>query len=134
MDLIVSIYPLYVTYCFYTNTNDHSNNIERAQSNEQFVTTWWTTFGLLTLLEKYSGFGSFPYIKNGCLFIIYSDEYRRKLVDITLNTIHFFVSHVKTRCVRTINEYYQSTFQKAPPTNEVQVHIIRRLASFLNIK
>lgn len=111
MDFLVCVYPLYMTYEYY---HDDNTIIDKNIYDTSFLVTWWSSFGICTLLERYVGLGSFPLYsvwKGMTLVSMYSTSYR----ELIINRILFGLSTVWEKGrqigISIINERFPSLNQ-----------------------
>ena len=103
MDILISAYPLYLTYGYCLDQSE--------ATNLPFLTIWWSSFGILTLGENYAGIDRFPLywvVKSGVLLSLYSSEYRDWVTTYALKGVVNVGSTVKNGSVKIINEHFPS--------------------------
>lgn len=112
MDIIVCIYPLYLTYQEYIQPADSGQPTIPTQSdldNLSFLTVWWSTFGTFSLLEQYAGLSSLPFYsfsKAGILLTMYSTNYRKWVTEKTLEGVSFMTKKGQDIGISVIKEHW----------------------------
>lgn len=117
MDILVCMYPLLLTYNYYDACGDNGGNSEYRDirvnciDNLHFLTTWWSTFGALTLMEKYGGLDNVPFYtfaKGGILLSMYSNSYREWIRNHMLEGVKEIAKKTQNITKTIIDEHFPS--------------------------
>lgn len=107
------MYPLFLTYNYYDACDNGGNSDNRVYciDNLHFLTTWWSTFGALTLMEKYGGLNNVPFYtfaKGGILLSMYSNSYREWVRNHMLEGVKEIAKKTQNVAKSIIDEHFPS--------------------------
>jgi hypothetical protein len=101
MELLVCLYPMYLTHQYYSNQSE--------TVNLPFLAVWWSTFGTISLAENYANINHLPFywiLKSSVLLSLYSSDYRKWLTENALSTVAVAGDSLKKGIIKITQEHF----------------------------
>ncbi len=110
LDILLCMYPLYLTMDYYgTLTGANTKKVPQEIQTVSFLVVWWSSFGILKLLEANFGVTNIPFysiIKIVMLTGLFSADYRKLVVNNTLQFTGYIVRTSQRFMFPILNEHF----------------------------